>query len=45
MTREMWSPSRTRTWGERHPILFELIGMVLSLLGIALAALLAVWKM
>ena len=31
MTRDMWSPSRRRSFYERHPVLVETIGMIVSI--------------
>ena len=45
MTREMWSPSRKRSWYDRHPVLAETLGMIACIIlvcGVCYLALLVV---
>ena len=34
MTRDIWSPSRRRSWHERHPVLSETLSMIACVLGL-----------
>lgn len=45
MNRYDRTTSWRRTWAERHPVLYEMIGITLAIVGVAIATLLVAWKL